>query len=111
MQNNVIIECVRGELTKRRLISNSFEAILQEKVQEINMLKNELEKYKMGEKIATSILESPYCYSSSTAQQRFNNRKKHTVTNQFQQLNTSGGALGINFEATDCVQHNNNILD
>jgi len=31
------------------------------------MLKNELEKYKMGEKLATSILESPYCYSSSTA--------------------------------------------
>ncbi len=48
---------------------------MQEKVQEINQLKSELEKYKMGEKIATSILESPYCYSSN-AQQIINNRKK-----------------------------------
>jgi hypothetical protein len=44
-------------------------------VHEINQLKSELEKYKMGEKLATSILESPYCYSSN-AQQIINNRKK-----------------------------------
>jgi hypothetical protein len=49
----------------RGMISNTFEAMLQEKVHEINQLKNELEKYKMGEKLATSILESPYCYSSN----------------------------------------------
>jgi len=47
------------------MISNTFEALLQEKCREINLLRSELEKYKMSEKLATSILESPYCYSSN----------------------------------------------
>lgn len=64
----------------RNLISTTFEAILQEKCSEIAQLRQELEKYKMGEKLATSILESPYCYSSN-AQQIINNRKKVVVVN------------------------------
>jgi hypothetical protein len=67
MYDPLIIDSVKIELVNRKLISNTFEAILQEKCQEISMLKHELEKYKMGEKLATSILESPYCYSSSNA--------------------------------------------
>ncbi len=67
MHEDVVIGAVKNELINRKIISYSFEAILKEKCQEISMLKNELEKYKMGEKLATSILESPYCYSSSTA--------------------------------------------
>jgi len=39
---------------------------MQQKEREINDLKGELEKYKMGEKIATSILESPYHYASNS---------------------------------------------
>lgn len=65
LYDSVIVRAVKEEALKRNLISNTFEAIMQEKVQEINQLKSELEKYKMGEKIATSILESPYCYSSN----------------------------------------------
>ena len=52
------------------------------------MLKHELEKYKMGEKLATSILESPYCYSSSNAQQIINNRKKSYVAATVNQSGT-----------------------
>lgn len=58
----------------RNLISNTFEAILTEKVQEIQNLKSELEKYKMSEKLATSILESPYSYGSNT--QKIRRRKR-----------------------------------
>ena len=55
----------KHEALARGMISNTFEALLQEKCREINQLRSELEKYKMSEKLATSILESPYCYSSN----------------------------------------------
>lgn len=60
-----IVSLVKQEAMSRNLISTTFEAILQEKCTEIALLRQELEKYKMGEKLATSILESPYCYSSN----------------------------------------------
>ena len=56
----MIAETVKQECMNRKLISNTFEALLHEKCLEINLLKSELEKYRMGEKIAASILESPY---------------------------------------------------
>ena len=95
----------------RGMISNTFEAMLQEKVHEINQLKSELEKYKMGEKLATSILESPYCYSSN-AQQIINNRKKSgpmsLINSNAQQLGNSQVLNGLNFEGTG---YGENILD
>ena len=71
---------MKDELISRNLISNTFEAILQEKVQEISTLKSELEKYKMGEKIATSIIESPYSYSSN-AQEIRRRKRGHSNLN------------------------------
>jgi hypothetical protein len=61
----MIAETVKQECMNRKLISNTFEALLHEKCLEINLLKSELEKYRMGEKIAASILESPYCYTTN----------------------------------------------
>eukprot|EP00347_Sterkiella_histriomuscorum_P009784 403339906 len=66
----ILVKHIKGELQNRNLIANTFEAILIEKQQEISTLKSELEKYKMGEKIAASILESPYSYGSNTQQIR-----------------------------------------
>ena len=57
---------VKQELAQRRLIDSSLDKLISAKDQEIDYLKNELEKYKMSEKIATSILESPYNYGSSS---------------------------------------------
>lgn len=59
-------EKVKEELKRREILNDGFEAILEEKVKEINDLKGELEKYKMSEKLATSILESPYNYSTNS---------------------------------------------
>ncbi|CDW86420.1 UNKNOWN [Stylonychia lemnae] len=73
--DRALLRFVKDELIQRNLITNTFEAILQEKVQEISTLKNELEKYKMGEKIAASILESPFSYSSNTQEIRRRKRQ------------------------------------
>lgn len=56
---------MKQELLGRNLLNENFEALLQEKFKEITELKGELEKYKMSEKLATSILESPYNYNSA----------------------------------------------
>jgi predicted RNA methylase len=56
---------VKTELFNRNLLSENFEQLLLEKVNEISELKSELEKYKMSEKLATSILESPYNYNNA----------------------------------------------
>lgn len=39
-------------------------------MKEINDLRGELEKYKMSEKLATSIVESPYNYSNTAMRRR-----------------------------------------
>lgn len=56
--------------------------MFQEKIKEVNDLKGELEKYKMSEKLATSILDSPCNYSNNS--QAIRRRKKqgsHGVSN------------------------------
>jgi len=58
---------VKQEISRRGILNSNFEAILTEKEKEIEQLKGELEKYKMSEKLATSILESPYNYNSASA--------------------------------------------
>lgn len=57
---------MKDELKKRNILNENFEAILEEKVKEINDLKGELEKYKISEKLATSILDSPCTYSNNS---------------------------------------------
>jgi hypothetical protein len=59
-------------------------------VKEISELKGELEKYKMSEKLATSILESPYNYSNN-AQAAIRRRKRNGSN-----LNGTTSALGDN---------------
>jgi hypothetical protein len=58
---------VKEEAYSRNLLNNTFEALLKEKCLEISQLRAELEKYRMGEKLAASILESPYCYTTNGA--------------------------------------------
>jgi len=74
---------VKEELVKRNILNENFEAMLQEKEQEINDLKGQLEKYKMSEKLATSILESPYTYSSNTQALRRKKKEASYFSNSF----------------------------
>jgi len=60
-----LLQCTKKELIERNILNSNFEALLSEKVREISELKGELEKYKMGEKLATSILDSPYRYNNN----------------------------------------------
>ena len=56
-----------------------MDAILQEKEKEIHELKIELEKYKMSEKLATSIIDSPYTYNNTANTIR--RRKRNPLNN------------------------------
>jgi hypothetical protein len=63
--SQVLNNKINIELKQRGVLNEGFENILNGKEREIEKLKNELEKFKIGEKLANSILDSPYSYGSS----------------------------------------------
>ena len=70
--------------------------MFQEKIKEVNDLKGELEKYKMSEKLATSILDSPCDYSNSS--QAIRRRRNQSSNSSFalQQAQTPLGLFSAN---------------